>query len=172
MCLHNNPWQRKKIKIRSCVSWKICCVEEEEEEVGELQIPLVYCKPRMRIQREEQRDPGRKEDAVVVVVVVVMVVVMHILLCPLLQTWFSQAVLGVSSSSYRKTKKKNGWWKNGNAVMEEEDDDDEDCDVSATLTMVIILSCTWFFSHPWVCCSRSPWQQIPISSNIWSRKKK
>jgi hypothetical protein len=77
---------------------------EEEEEVGELQIPLVYCKPRMRIQREEQRDPGRKEDAVVVVV---MVVVMHIPLCPLLQTWFSQAVLGVSSSSYRK-KKKNG----------------------------------------------------------------
>jgi len=80
---------------------------EEEEEVGELQIPLVYCKPRMRIQREEQRDPGRKEDAVVVVVVV-MVVVMHILLCPLLQTWFSQAVLGVSSSSYRKKKEKNG----------------------------------------------------------------
>jgi hypothetical protein len=78
---------------------------EEEEEVGELQIPLVYCKPRMRIQREEQRDPGRKEDAVVVVV---MVVVMHIPLCPLLQTWFSQAVLGVSSSSYRKKKKKNG----------------------------------------------------------------
>ncbi len=75
---------------------------EEEEEVGELQIPLVYCKPRMRIQREEQRDPGRKEDAVVVVVV------MHIPLCPLLQTWFSQAVLGVSSSSYRKKKKKNG----------------------------------------------------------------
>jgi hypothetical protein len=81
---------------------------EEEEEVEELQIPLVYCKPRMRIQREEQRDPGRKEDAVVVVVVVVMVVVMHILLCPLLQTWFSQAVLGVSSSSYRKKKEKNG----------------------------------------------------------------
>jgi len=75
---------------------------EEEEEVGELQIPLVYCKPRMRIQREEQRDPGRKEDAVVVVVV------MQIPLCPLLQTWFSQAVLGVSSSSYRKKKKKNG----------------------------------------------------------------
>jgi hypothetical protein len=59
----------------------------------------------MRIQREEQRDPGRKEGAVVVVVV--MLVVMHILLCPLLQTWFSQAVLGVSSSSYWK-KKKNG----------------------------------------------------------------
>jgi hypothetical protein len=124
----------------------------------------------MRIQREEQRDPGRKEDAVVVVVV--MVVVMHILLCPLLQTWFSHAVLGVASLSYGKKKEKNGWWKNGNVAMEEEDDDDEDCDVSATLTMMMILSCTWFFSHPSVCCSQSPWQQISISSNIWSTKKK
>jgi hypothetical protein len=98
---------QNKIMCLMCLLKDLLC--EEEEEVGELQIPLVYCKPRMRIQREEQRDPGRKEDAVVVVVVVVvMVVVMHILLCPLLQTWFSQAVLGVSSSSYRKKKKKNG----------------------------------------------------------------